>query len=134
MAAGDGQPEIPIGQVLFENLTKALLQNTNAQIAAAAIYRELLQEVKTLREDLEGMGGLTDNVLGHMTTALRLLDHIAIVGADRAPTWKDVREVLQQIKDEIQQEEEQEEEEEEGEQDQQGQPGAAPIFPRKKSS
>ncbi|MGH7259872.1 MAG: hypothetical protein ACREI9_04235 [Nitrospiraceae bacterium] len=128
MAEGD-VPEIPIGQVLFENLTKALLQNTNSQIAAAQIFRELLQEVKLLREDIEGLGGLTDNTLGYMTTFLRLLDHVAIIGADRAPTWRDVQGVLQEIKDEIQKEEAEEEQEEQEEEP--ARTGPHPLFPKR---
>lgn len=131
MAENDpGKVEPPIGQVLFENLTKALLNNTNAQIAAQQLYRELLNEVKTLREDLEGLGGLVDTTNESYATIIRVLDAVAIIGSDRPPTWKDVQGVLQEIKDELAKEAAEEEAEEESEAAQQG--GPAPIFPSRK--
>jgi len=126
----EGDQETPIGVVLMENLTKALLQNTNAQIAAAQEYREFREEIRLLREDLEGVGGITEDVLGHATTFLRILDHVAMASAERPPKWKDVQEVLQEIKDEIQQQEAQEAQEEA----QRGGGQGNEIFPRKKSS
>ncbi len=123
-----GKVETPIGQVLFENLTKALLNNTNAQIAAQQLYRELLNEVKLLREDLEGLGGLIDTHTENEATFIRIIDAIAIVGADRPPTWKDVQGVLQEIKDELAKEAA----EEEAEEQQEEQRGPAPIFPSRK--
>lgn len=129
MAGEEGKVEAPIGQVLFENLTKALLNNTNAQIAAQQLYREVLQEVKLLREDLEGLGGLIDTHTENEATFIRVLDAIAIIGADRPPTWKDVQGVLQEIKDELAKEEAEAEAEE---QEQEGQ-GGAPIFPARKT-
>lgn len=130
MAGEEGKSvEPPIGQVLFQNLTKALLDNTNAQIAAAQIYRQLLTEVKTLREDLEGLGGMIDTSNESFATIIRVLDAVAIIGSDRPPTWKDVQGVLQEIKDEIAKEEAEAEQEE---QEQQGQQGPAPIFPVRK--
>lgn len=132
MADGDGKaPEIPIGQVLFENLTKALLNNTNSQIAAAQIYRDLLKEVKLLREDLEGLGGMIDTSNESFATIIRVLDAVAIVGSDRPPTWKDVQGVLQEIKDELAKEAAEEEAEEQAEEEREKQGGPAPIFPRK---
>ena len=134
MPPGDGQ-ETPIGVVLMENLTKALLNNTNAQIASAQEYRELREEIKTLREDLEGVGGITSDVLGHLTTYLRILDHVSMASQERPPKWKDVQEVLREIKDEIQQQEAQDEaeEKEQEEQEQQARGGGSEIFPRKKT-
>lgn len=130
MAGEEGKSvEPPIGQVLFQNLTKALLDNTNAQIASAQIFRQLLNEVKTLREDLEGLGGMIDTSNESFATIIRVLDAVAIIGSDRPPTWKDVQGVLQEIKDEIAKEEAEAEQEE---QEQQGQQGPAPIFPVRK--
>jgi hypothetical protein len=135
MPDGDGQ-ELPIGQVLLENLTKALINNTNAQISSAQEFRDLRAEMKLLREDLEGVGGISGDVLGHLTTYLRILDHVSMASQERAPRWKDVQEVLKEIKDEIQQQEAEEEAEEAEEAEEQGQQsgGGSEIFPRKKSS
>ena len=133
MPEGDGQT--PIGVVLMENLTKALLNNTNAQIASAQEYRDLREEMKLLREDLEGVGGVTGEVLGHLTTYLRILDHVSMASTERPPKWKDVQEVLREIKDEIQQQEAQDEaeEKEQEEQEEQARGGGSEIFPRKKT-
>lgn len=134
MPPGDGQ-ELPIGQVLLENLTKALLNNTNAQIASAQEYRDLRAEMKLLREDIEGLGGVSGEMLGHLTTYLRILDHVSMAGQERPPKWKDVQGVLREIKDEIQQQETEDEAEEAAEEEQErGQGGGQEIFPRKKTS
>lgn len=128
MAEGDGQ-ETPIGVVLMENLTKALLKNTEAQLTLAA-------EIKTMREDIEELGGISEAVLGHLTTYLRILDHVASSSLERPPRWKDVQEVLREIKDEIQQSEaeaeaEAEEEEDQGDEQRRPAPGGTELFPKK---
>jgi hypothetical protein len=134
MPPGDGQ-ELPIGQVLLENLTKALINNTNSQIASALEFRELRSEMKLLREDIEGLGGVSGEMLGHLTTYLRILDHVSMAGQERPPKWKDVTEVLLEIKDEIQQQEAEAEAEEEAAEREEGQRGGGnEIFPQKKSS
>lgn len=135
MPDGDGQ-ELPIGQVLLENLTKALINNTNAQIGWAQEFRSLKEEMKLLRDDIEGLGGISGDVLGHLTTYLRILDHVSMASQERAPRWKDVQEVLKEIKDEIQQQEAQDEaeEREEEEKERLAQGGGSEIFPRKKTS
>lgn len=134
MAEGDGQGP-PIGVVLMENLTKALLKNTEAQVALAAVQRELLTEVATLREDIEEIGGISEAVLGHLTTYLRILDHVASSSLERPPKWKDVQEVLREIKDEIQQAEAEAEREEQEEGQGDGQPArGGDLFPKRKTS
>lgn len=140
MADDDAKgPPPPIGVVLMENLTKALIDCTSASILNAQTNKELIAEIKTLREDLEGVGGISGDVCGHLTTFLRILDHVATSSLERPPKWKDVQDILQEIKDELQQEEqeEQEEEEQEPEGPQRGESATPPvrgtseIFPRK---
>ena len=136
MAEGDGSatPQ-PVGVVLMENLTKALLKNTDAQIALAAVQRELLTEIATLREDVEEIGGISEAVLGHLTTYLRILDHVASSSLERPPKWKDVQEILREIKDEIQQAEAEAEREEREEGQNDGQPArGGDLFPKRKTS
>jgi hypothetical protein len=135
MAEGDGQGSpTPIGVVLMENLTKALLQNTDAQIAATASHRELVEEIKLLRGDLEGIGGFSEELLGHLTTYLRILDHVAMASMERPPKWKDVQEVLREIKDEIQQAEAEAEREEDEQGDGSPARGGSELFPKRKTS
>lgn len=137
MAEGDGQaPLQPVGVVLMENLTKALLKNTEAQLALASVQRELLTEVATLREDVEEIGGISEAVLGHLTTYLRILDHVASSSLERPPKWKDVQEVLREVKDEIQQAEAEAERQEREEGGEDGPParGGTEIFPKRKTS
>ena len=105
-------PSEPLGVALMKGLTKALLDNTAAQQRLLSAQQELAGEIRLLRDDLEAVGGLTEDLCGHLTTALRVADHVSIVGAEKAPTWKDVQEVLQEVKDELQQEGEEEEAEE----------------------
>jgi hypothetical protein len=137
MPPGDNQ-ETPIGVVLMENLTKALINNTNSQIASALEFRELREEMKLLREDIEGLGGVSGEMLGHLTTYLRILDHVSMSSVERAPKWKDVQAVLLEIKDEIQQQEAEQEAEEKAEEEASEREGGkgrsgSEIFPRKTS-
>jgi uncharacterized membrane-anchored protein YhcB (DUF1043 family) len=130
----EGQ-DTPIGVVLMENLTKALLKNTEAQDRAAKAYSEVAEELAALREDIEELGGVTSELLGHMTTYLRILDHVAMASLERPPKWKDVQEVLREIKDELQQAEEEAEREARAAQPPTPAPAApsGEIFPRRKS-
>lgn len=138
MAGDEDKIEPPIGQVLFQNLTKALLDNTNAHIASAAVQKELTDEIRMLREDIESAGGMTEELCTHLSTYLRILDHVALNGQERPPRWKDVQEVLQEIKDEIAEAEAEAEREEREEREKErtasAPSGGSEIFPRKKTS
>jgi hypothetical protein len=137
MGAGDEKVDQPVGVVLMENLTRALLKNTEAQLSLAQAQRELLEEIKTLREDIEELGGVSGDVLGHLTTYLRILDHVAMSSLERPPKWKDVQEILREIKDEIQQAEaeaEREENEESGGEEPASAKGSTELFPKRKTS
>lgn len=127
----DGQ-ETPLGVVLMENLTKALLKNTEAHLTSAKAFAALGVEISALREDIEELGGVSGEVLGHLATYLRILDHVALSSLERPPRWKDVQEILREIKDEIQQAEA-EAEKEEREQGGAPPPGGSEIFPKRKT-
>jgi len=135
-----------IGVELMQNLVKALVANTDSNLAVVAEHQALRGEIialrtrmKVLSEDIEGIGGVAGEALGHLTTYLRILDHVAMASAERPPRWKDVQEILKEIKDEIQQEESEQEQEEE-EEEEQGEAPAPPasparpneIFPKKR--
>lgn len=120
------------GVVLMENLTKALIRNTDAQVALHKSIEGFSEEIADLREVLEGLGGISDELLGHLTTYLRILDHVAMSSLERTPRWKDVQEVLREIKDELQQSEAEAESEEAQEDGEQRSPSTGrELFPKK---
>lgn len=90
-----------VGVELLQKLTAALERNTAVQVQAGHLLTALGSEIMGLREDIAAAAGVSDDLCGHLSTSLRVLDSVSEIGGKRPPSWTDVRDVLQEIKEEI---------------------------------